>query len=119
MPSTKSKLTAKELRRLIEKYDIQFDGPIPPRMWPDRYKDLFQVIRDIWANRYDEYIQRTDIDQIIMNKRKSQVRAVVDKSTRFRKNLGSNEGTWRDSVEKPIIDLFEKEVVWSVCLTNV
>jgi hypothetical protein len=109
----KKKLTPEELREHIEKYEILFEGPVPPRKWPDRYKHLFQVIRNIGANRYDDYIKRTDIDREIIDKLVKRVRTIVAKSARFRKNVGSLEDTWRDEIEYPsLVKLFCGDVVW-------
>ncbi|KAH8685482.1 hypothetical protein BGZ60DRAFT_395270 [Tricladium varicosporioides] len=109
------KLPPEKLRNQIEKYDILFEGPVPPRKWPDRYRHLFQVIRDIWANRYDEYTRRTDIDRETIDKQMTRVRTVVDKATRFRKNIGSHEDTWRDAIENATVGLFVEEVVCRSC----
>lgn len=107
-------ITPENLRDLVEEYDIQFEGPTPSRKWPDRYRHLFQVIRDISANRYDEYVKRTDIDQKTMNKQTSRVRKVIDIATRFRRNISSYEDTWRDAIETTIMGFLKEEVVWLV-----
>jgi hypothetical protein len=106
--------TPEKLRDLVEEYHIKFEGPTPPRKWPDRYRHLFQVVRDIWANRYDEYIKRTDIDQKTINKQISRVRKVIEIATRLRRNTSSHEDTWRDAVETTILGLLKEEVVWLV-----
>ncbi|KFY47732.1 hypothetical protein V496_10477 [Pseudogymnoascus sp. VKM F-4515 (FW-2607)] len=108
-------ITPENLRDLVEEYDIQFEGPTPSRKWPDRYRHLFQVIRDISANRYDEYVKRTDIDQKTMNKQTSRVRKVIDIAIRFRRNISSYEDTWRDAIETTIMGFLKEEVVCQSC----
>ncbi|KAH8592079.1 hypothetical protein B0O99DRAFT_689861 [Bisporella sp. PMI_857] len=113
MPS--KKLTPEKLMQHLENHDIQFEGPIPPRKWPDRYAPLFQVIRKIWAIRYDEYIKRTDIEQKTVHRQRRRVRAIISKTAKFRRNIGSLEETWRDSAEKIVAEVFDEEAICCNC----
>jgi hypothetical protein len=108
MPPRKPKLTKTDL----ERFDIRFEGPVPPRRWPEQYRHLFQVIRDIWANRYDNYSQIDDRDPNYVNKYRDCVKTIVDQAAKFRENTGRNESTWRDSIESYVLKLFHKEIRW-------
>lgn len=116
MPPKKARLTKEQLKRLVDDYNIKFEGPVPPKQWPTKYSHLFQVIRDIWANRYDDYKDRTDLDQKTIRKQKARVRDLRTNASRLRTDFAINENTWRDLIEKPVIGRFDQEVVWSVLL---
>jgi hypothetical protein len=116
MPPKKAKLSKELLKSLVDDYSINFEGPVPPRQWPTQYSHLFQVIRNIWANRYDKYIIRTDIDQKTVRKQKARVRDLRTRATSLRKDFGINEDTWRGLIETPVMGRFDQEIVWSVLL---
>lgn len=116
MPPKKPKLSKEQLKRLVDDYGINFEGPLPARQWPIQYSHLFQVIRNIWATRYDEYIIRTDIDQKTVRKQKARVRDLRTRATSLRKDFGINEDTWRGLIETPVMERFDQEIVWSVLL---
>lgn len=113
MPPRKTKLSKEQLKRLVDDYSINFEGPVPPKQWPAQYSHLFQVVRDIWANRYDEYIKRTDIDQKTVRNQKSRVRDLRTKASSLRTDFGINEDTWRGLIETPVMARFDQEIVWS------
>lgn len=116
MPPRKTKPDKELLKRLVDDYSISFEGPVPPKQWPIRYSHLFQVIRDISANRYDEYIKRTDIDPKAVRKQKSRVRDLRIRASSLRTDYGIEEGTWRGLIETLVMGRFDQEVVWSVLL---
>jgi hypothetical protein len=116
MPPKKAKLSKEQLKGLVDEYDINFEGPVPPRQWPTQYSHLFQVIRNIWANRYDKYITRTDIDQKTIRKQIARVRDLRTRATSLRMDFGINEDTWRSLIENPVMGRFDQEIVWSVLL---
>lgn len=116
MPPTKTKLSKEHWKRHIDDYSINFEGPVPPKQWPTQYSHLFQVIRDIWANRYDEYIKRTDIDRKSVRKLQKRVRDLRTKASSLRADFGINEETWRSLMETPVMGRFDQEIVWSVLL---
>lgn len=110
MPQKKPK--TRELRILAVKYGINFEGPVPPSQWPKRYKHLFQVIRDISSNRYDEYEKRTDLNPRLQRKQITRVRELRLSASALRKDVESNEDTWRDSIEVKVVWRFDQEILW-------
>jgi hypothetical protein len=119
MPTPKKeKLSNAELRQeqrqLAQQYDITFDGPVPPERWPVRYRHLFNVVRDIGSNRFDEYKQNSDISREIREQQEERVKRLCIHAKRLRNDLNINESTWRDQIEKPVIERFSQNVVWLV-----
>jgi hypothetical protein len=115
MPTKKDtkKEKDKKLRRFAEQYQISFEGPVQPKKWPLREQDLFHVIREIWANRYDNYTERSDIDQKTMRKQKDRVRRLCQIARRLRQD-DINEDTWRILVETALMERFSEEIIWFV-----
>ncbi|KAF4633227.1 hypothetical protein G7Y89_g4891 [Cudoniella acicularis] len=103
MAPKKANLPKEQLQKLVADYNLKFEGPVPPKQWPTQYSHLFQVIRNIWANRYDDYIIRTDTDQKTVRRQKARVRDLRTNVSRLRTDFGINEDIWRDSIEKPVI----------------
>jgi hypothetical protein len=101
-----------QLRIHVENHDIKFEGPVPPSQWPDRYKHLFQVIHNIWSNRYDDYEKRTDVDARIKRSQCARVRDLRINASRLRVDVESNEDTWRGLIEVKVIGRFDQEIVW-------
>jgi hypothetical protein len=116
MPPKKAKPTKEQLKGLVDEYSIKFEGPVPPKLWPSQYSHLFQVIRDIWANRYDDYIKRTGIDQKTIRRQRARVRDLRTNASRLRTDFGINEDTWRASIETLVFRRFDQEIVWYVFL---
>ncbi|KAE9377465.1 hypothetical protein N431DRAFT_500317 [Stipitochalara longipes BDJ] len=115
MPPKKAKLTKEQLKGLVDEYNIKFEGPAPPKLWPSQYSHLFQVIRDIWANRYDDYKERTDIDQKTIRRQRARVRDLRTNASRLRTDFGINEDTWRASIETLVFRRFDQEIVCVYC----
>jgi DNA-binding winged helix-turn-helix (wHTH) protein len=116
MPPKKTKPTKEQLKGLVDEYNIKFEGPVPPKLWPSQYNHLFHVIRDIWANRYDDYVKRTDISQKTIRGQRARVRDLRTNASRLRTDFGINEETWRASIETLVFRRFDQEIVWSVLL---
>lgn len=112
MPPKKAKPTKEQLKGLVDEYNIKFEGPVPPKLWPSQYNHLFHVIRDIWVNRYDDYIQRTDISQKTVRGLRARVRDLRTNASRLRTDFGINEETWRASIETLVFRRFDQEIVW-------
>ncbi|PMD30617.1 hypothetical protein L207DRAFT_573440 [Hyaloscypha variabilis F] len=115
MPPKKAKPTKKQLKEKVDEYNIKFEGPVPPRLWPSPYSYLFHVIRDIWANRYDDYIKRTDISQKAIRGHRARVRDLRTNAYRLRTDFGINEETWRASIEALVFRRFDQEIVCVYC----
>ncbi|KAF2258273.1 hypothetical protein CC78DRAFT_621936 [Lojkania enalia] len=106
MPPKKEKLSEE---KLLKDYKIKFEGPAPPRDWPDLYSYYFQVIRDIWANRFNDFKSRYTPTQ------KSRVRNLRQKAIDLSNDISVNEATWRTSVEPLVLERFDNNVICQRC----
>jgi hypothetical protein len=105
------KLTPEEYRKLIETYNIHFDGPIPSSTWPVEYGKIFQNIRDIERLRFDEYGPNEKRGLLPVAEMKDRVARVNRIAFNCRRQL-ENEATWRAHAEPEIFSRFDAEVVW-------
>ncbi|KAF2175980.1 hypothetical protein K469DRAFT_755936 [Zopfia rhizophila CBS 207.26] len=117
MPPRKEKFSkdGSDLQELIQNYRIYFEGPVPPSMWPKQHEHLFRGIRDIWATRFDEYEQRTDIDRNRKEDQIQRVNSLRDRAYSLREDVNINEGTWRTQVEPLVIQRFEERIICEYC----
>lgn len=116
MPPKREKLSkdGAGLKELMKSYSITFEGPVSPNHWPPLYSHHFNVIRDIWSARYDDYMKRTDISAQQKDKQQRRVTRLRENAYSLRQDLGINESTWRDQVEPNVIRIFREPVIWSV-----
>lgn len=116
MPPQKEKLSQDGLglKKLMESFSITFEGPVPPARWPPLYRHHFSVIRDIWSTRYDDYMDRTDINTQRKAKQQRRVVKIRENAYKLRGDLSINESTWRHQVEPNVVKIFEKRVIWFV-----
>jgi hypothetical protein len=106
------KLTTKELNILANEHGIQFMGPVPPSLWPDRCSHLFRVIYDISSLRFEEYDGRTDLNPRFKKDQSDRVKALRVSAREQRRDVNSNEDTWRASTEAKVVMKFDGEIVW-------
>jgi hypothetical protein len=111
MAPRKEKDAKERLRERIAECGINFEGPVPQKYWPEQYRHHFDIIRKIWATRYEEYTQRRDKDPETIRQQKKRVRNLRNKASNWRKNLSINEATWRE-VEKLVFQQYDEEVIW-------
>jgi hypothetical protein len=116
MPQKKAKPSKEELKSLVDRHGIKFEGPVPPRKWPIQYRHLFEVPHTIWATRYDHYIKRTNIERKTIWEQRQRVRDLCTDASKLRNDNGVNEMGWRDLIEKSVIRRFDLEVIWFVSL---
>jgi hypothetical protein len=110
------KLTQEELRQLIEEHNISFEGPIPPREWPERYRHTFEEIRGIENLRIEAATSRTDDDHAVaqvpaqwqLKRRAIWLSRVAWRCRRER----ANEAQWRHETEPVVLARFDLEVSW-------
>jgi hypothetical protein len=118
MPPKRTKLSKEELRDLIERYQINFEGPVQPKSWPESYKSLFLDIRQIGATRYDEYMgapeNSTSKRRRIVESTLTRVRDLRDRACEARQDVETTESTWRSRVESIIRDRFSAAALWWV-----
>lgn len=114
------KLTAEQHRKLVEKYNIHFDGPIPASSWPAQYVQVFRNIRDIARVRYEEYKPSERRKMITVAEMKDRV-AKLNRIAYSCRKQRENEATWRGLTEPEIVSRFAAEVAWCVpfCLSLV
>lgn len=112
----RASLLPEEERRLMEQYEISFDGPLLPRDWPVQYKEIFEKIRQIVRETYDDYGKDGRLDHrltVLPNIPQIKRRAceLLREAHRCRRQR-VNEATWRLSIEHFIISQFRAEVIW-------
>ena len=111
MPPRKQKLSKRELRELIRKHGIRFEGPIPQKDWPWRYAHHFQAIRKISRVWYDDY----KVDHCIPRERrkafKNRINHLRKWAYRLLDDVNTNESEWRD-FEPYILQRFDERVIW-------
>lgn len=104
-------LKRRRFRELIANHDIEFRGPIPPSKWPERYKNIFDRIRDIDRERFDEYQPGERRAILSVAQMKERVRKLVSATAAARREL-VNEYTLRLRTEPHVVARFETEVIW-------
>lgn len=111
MAPRKEKDAKERLRDRIDECNVNFEGPVPQKYWPEQYRHHFGIIRKIWATRYEEYTQGRDKDPQTINQQITRVRDLRNKASSLRKNLSINEATWRE-LEKLVFKRYDEEVIW-------
>lgn len=114
MPPRKEKLPKLEFRQLIRNYGIRFEGPVPPREWPDQHKHHFQVIREISTIRYDDYKVNERIPKERRKDFQKRVNYLREKAYNLLDDVKANEATWRE-LELSILKRFDERVICGKC----
>lgn len=111
MSPRKQHLSKEKLQSLTRQHGIRFEGPRPPKDWPDQYKHLFLAVRNIGAILYDDYKtnRRTSKDSISYFK--GRVSKLRQRSYHLLDDVKTNEATWRE-FEQPILERFDNRVIW-------
>lgn len=120
-PAKKIKVMGtEEFRVYAVRYKIEFDGPVPPSKWPDQYKPLFLVIREIWGNRYDDWREKMkDVDKRLLDERVDRIRTFRRRVADLRKEgMALTEGDWRARLEGLLTQRFQDKTVWFVPIPN-
>ncbi|OJJ32934.1 hypothetical protein ASPWEDRAFT_598165 [Aspergillus wentii DTO 134E9] len=112
----KKTLSPEDQLRLMEEYNISFDGPIPPRDWPARYRENLEKIHQIARETYDDYGKDGRLaDRLTVLPNIAQVKRraweLRNEAYRCRRQM-VNEATWRSSTESFVTAQFNAEVVW-------
>ncbi|KAF2647602.1 hypothetical protein K491DRAFT_763598 [Lophiostoma macrostomum CBS 122681] len=104
MAPPKKKLSHEQYRSLVDSYDIQFLGPVPPRDWPREHNRLFEVIRKIGTLRYEDFFkERRNDNPTVLETVRDTVRKLRARAFEIRKDTGINEAEWRDKVEHLVL----------------
>ena len=114
MGRKKESCSEAQLRDYIKQHEINFEGPVLHKRWPDQHKHLFHVIQEIGTNQYDRYIQRSGVDKRALRRQKDRVKALRTQAYILRQGLAINESTWRHLTETLVIERFNKDILWSV-----
>jgi len=112
MPPQK-KLRRDELQELVDVHNIVFEGTVPSSDWPAQYERLFRVIKDISNIRYEEYVERTDLDMSIISLQESRVASLQGQASNFRRDISINEASWRN-IERLVFERLTIEAAWFV-----
>ena len=100
-------------RRLIQEQKIDFDGPIPARVWPERYAAFFERVGVIGSKKWENYGNDPSERQRLpsADQVKQRARKLVTLAYRCRKE-GTNEEKWRMDLEPVVLAQFDAEVAW-------
>jgi hypothetical protein len=79
--------------------------------WPKKYRHYFRMVRNIWGTRYEEYMQRRNIDKEQINMQKARVKNLCRRARSLQNGPWAGEASWR-VVEPLIFERFLEEVVW-------
>ncbi|KAL4941659.1 hypothetical protein BDV06DRAFT_194094 [Aspergillus oleicola] len=116
--STTKKLTSQGQRTLIRDYNIQFEGPIRPHQWPEKYTSIFGLVRDAEKIRFEDYYQADLEDDnsrtLHVWRMHNRVDNLVSQAYRLRESQ-DNEETWRMKTEHLILERFEADLDCHVC----
>jgi hypothetical protein len=104
-------LSGDGLRRLIAKYNVVFEGPLPPQEWPLRYISVSTRIKEIRRSEFDEYGPSENRGLFAVTQLKRAVVEINDAAKRCRK-ITSNEYEWRTRTEFLIMSRFDDDLVW-------
>lgn len=105
------KLSAEQIRDLIQQYNISFVGPVPPSSWPTQHIDVFQQIRNISQERYEKYGPKEQKGILEVEETKKRVRRLNNIAYDCRTQR-LNEAGWRLNTEPEVFFRFGTEVVW-------
>jgi hypothetical protein len=118
MPPRREKLSKVEFRQLIRKKRIRFEGPVPPRQWPNEHKHHFEVVRTISDVRYDIYNTSQNIPETHRHDFRERVHYMRKRAYELLDDITTNEPTWRE-LETLVFKRFDEETLWYVGLTIV
>jgi hypothetical protein len=112
----KQKLTPEEVHRLMDEYQIVFEGPLIPSQWPAAYRDTFEKISQIKSVKYDRYGEDgrlNDRTTVLANVSEMKWRAWNLRNEAHQcRHHRENEETWRMRLEHLIAPRFTEEVIW-------
>ena len=104
-----------KLCRLMKKYRISFEGPVPQNQWPPSHRDPFRTIQDTCGRKeYDTYVQERSIRAVEepwgadVVQRAARIVAKAERCLRENRN----EAGWRLLLEPEIFNRFTVEVAW-------
>jgi hypothetical protein len=107
LPKDKSSVEYRgRLNQLLKDFNIHFEGPVPPSRWPPKERHLFNVIREIWSERYDESQHN------ISRELEDRVHALILHASALRTDSNPVESDWRINIEDDVFQRFKKSIVW-------
>ncbi|KAH7385875.1 hypothetical protein BKA66DRAFT_548583 [Pyrenochaeta sp. MPI-SDFR-AT-0127] len=106
MPPRKDKLSKVEFRELIRNHGIRFEGPLPPKNWPDEYQNHFHAIRYIGHIQYEDYMVDHRVPKGQRRIFKERINYLRKRSYELLDDAKANEATWRE-LEQPILKRFK------------
>jgi hypothetical protein len=112
------KLSAREMRGLIEQYGIYFRGLLSPSQWPRGHSKIFTRVRQIRLIEFDEYKPDETTDRgPLVNELKNCAYMLVSVAREDRKKR-ANESTLRMNTEPLVFRRFKEEMKWCETLFN-
>ncbi|PVI00855.1 hypothetical protein DM02DRAFT_728324 [Periconia macrospinosa] len=107
------KAVAEEYRLVCEK-KIDFEGPAPPKDWPNQYQHLFQSIREIDRIRYDDYKVDKRVEKRRLKKLKERVATLRERAYKALDDVNTNETKWRE-LETIVFQIFHERFICGRC----
>lgn len=106
--------TYENIRQLMEKHRIYFDGPVPQVHWPSVHRLTFTKIQHLGQTKHDDFRQRRE-QRAVNDPRGAHIirrtARIVAKATRCRSE-SRNEAGWRLLLESEIFARFDYEISW-------
>ncbi|KAE8309887.1 hypothetical protein BDV41DRAFT_546365 [Aspergillus transmontanensis] len=87
---------------LIRKHGICLEGPTFPETWPDKYRSLFQLVREPDKIRYGDYKH---------DEMSATVRGLVQTADGLRQSWAT-EDMWKGTIERLVLERFEQVLEW-------
>lgn len=106
----------KEVRRLMKKHRIFFEGPVEPVKWPSVHRVIFSNIRALGERKYIDYEEarkerspKGSFGADVLD-RAARITSIADKCLLERRN----EAGWRLCLEPEIFARFQNDIAWYV-----
>lgn len=112
------RLSALQMRELINQYGINFRGLLSPSQWPRGHPEIFTRVRQIRLVEFDEFKPDETTDRgPLVNELKNCAYSLVGVAMADRKNR-VKEPTLRMSTEPLVFRRFKEEMKWCEVLLN-
>jgi hypothetical protein len=105
---------ARDLRRLAKRYRITMQSPQNAQLWPAVHQCLFESLRKIGDQKFDNFSASIDIpsnDEPWREQTKDRADWLAKRAAHLFKQQ-RNESGWRFGLENDVLRRFSVEVAW-------
>ncbi|KIW09896.1 hypothetical protein PV08_11997 [Exophiala spinifera] len=106
------KLSARQMRMLIDRYRIDFRGPLSPSQWPEGHPEIFNRVRQIRLIEFDEYRPDETTDRGFSASQLKKCAYELFKVANTDRKKRANESDLRRSTEPLVFRRFREEMKW-------